>query len=224
MTLINFKHANNATALQSGSIGASATSVISATGFGSLFPSAFPFLLTIENFVNATGLVSKREVVKVTNRVGDVFTIVRSAGYCPASSTATTQTNTAFSFTPDADNTVVLSLKATAEDFDDINAELARIVAVELPLKLNLAGGSMTGPLIQAQSSNIASATTTDLSTMTGDSGIITGTATITSFGTVAQGAIRFLTFASTPVVTHNASTLILGNNGSNISPSAGVS
>jgi len=137
MTYYGFKHKNNARAEQLGSISAGAVTVICASGYGDLFPTTFPFLLTIENFVNATGLVSKREIVRVTNRVGDTFTIVRSAGYCPASSTATTQTNTAFSFTPDADNTVVLSLKMTAEDLDDLNAELVRIVGTELPLKAN---------------------------------------------------------------------------------------
>ena len=54
------------------------------------------------------------------------------------------------------------------------------------------------------------SAATTDLSTATGWYVDVTGTVTITSFGTVAAGQVFILRFASTLTLTHNASTLIL--------------
>jgi hypothetical protein len=57
---------------------------------------------------------------------------------------------------------------------------------------------------------NIASATTTDLSTASGVGVTITGTATITGFGTVQAGAMRHLTFSGAATLTHNATSLIL--------------
>ncbi|MER8967716.1 hypothetical protein NKI25_18675 [Mesorhizobium sp. M0808] len=57
---------------------------------------------------------------------------------------------------------------------------------------------------------NISSGTTTDLSTMTGRTGNLTGGATITSFGTLAAGVERELTLTGAPTFTHNATSLIL--------------
>jgi hypothetical protein len=73
-------------------------------------------------------LVTKREIVKVTNKSGDIFTIVRSADYCLASASATTQTNTAFAF----DSGDVISLRLVGENLNDINTELARIVSTDI--------------------------------------------------------------------------------------------
>ena len=73
--------------------------------------------------------MTKREVVKVTARSTDSFTIVRSAGYCPGSASATTQTNTAYAF--DSDD--IISLRIVAENIDDINAELVRLGLVLYP-------------------------------------------------------------------------------------------
>jgi len=63
---------------------------------------------------------------------------------------------------------------------------------------------------LTVQSSNIASASTTDLSTATGEAVTITGTTTITSFGTAAAGVKRVLTFNGILTITHNATSLIL--------------
>lgn len=59
-------------------------------------------------------------------------------------------------------------------------------------------------------SSNIASASTTDLSTATGLYVNITGTTTITAFGTSPNGALRFLKFAGILTLTYNATSLIV--------------
>lgn len=59
---------------------------------------------------------------------------------------------------------------------------------------------------------DIASASTADLSTATGDFVDITGTTTITSFGTVAAGAEFTLRFTGALTVTYNATSLILSN------------
>lgn len=71
-----------------------------------------------------------------------------------------------------------------------------------------------------ANSTDIASAATTDLSTATGDYVKVTGTTTITSFGTVAAGAERIVRFAGALTLTHNATSLILPT-GANITTAA---
>ncbi len=65
--------------------------------------------------------------------------------------------------------------------------------------------------LTQLASASIASATTTDLSTATGDSVDITGTTTITAFGTLPAGTTMKLRFTGAGLtLTHNATSLRL--------------
>lgn len=78
--------------------------------------------MTVEKF-NASLQITKREIVKVTAGPTEALTITRSAGYCPANYTATTLTNTAFSF--DAGDSV--KLKLVGEIIDDMNTEIARL-------------------------------------------------------------------------------------------------
>ena len=61
----------------------------------------------------------------------------------------------------------------------------------------------------KAATTTIVSATTTDIGASKTDVVLITGTTTITSFGTV-PGVIRFLRFAASLTLTHNATTLII--------------
>jgi microcystin-dependent protein len=68
----------------------------------------------------------------------------------------------------------------------------------------------------------LASAATTDLGAQTTNFVNITGTTTITSFGTTYKGP-RFVRFAGALLLTHNASTLILPT-GANITTAAGDS
>lgn len=70
----------------------------------------------------------------------------------------------------------------------------------------------------------IASAATTDLGTITSQNVTVTGTTTITSLGTVAAGTFRRLVFSGILTLTHNATSLILPNGGSNIVTAAGDS
>ena len=74
---------------------------------------------------------------------------------------------------------------------------------------------------LTVQGADIASATTTDLSAATGESVTITGTTTITGFGTAAAGVIRFIRFSGALTLTHNATSLILPG-AANISTGAG--
>lgn len=74
----------------------------------------------------------------------------------------------------------------------------------------------------QAQATNTASAATVDLGAIaTGSYVHITGTTTITSFGTVAAGISRVLVFDGALTLTHNATSLILPG-GANITTAAG--
>lgn len=63
---------------------------------------------------------------------------------------------------------------------------------------------------LEPLSADISSAATTDLSTMTGVSGNLTGNATISSLGTLAAGVERELTLTGTPTFTYHATNLIL--------------
>lgn len=78
----------------------------------------------------------------------------------------------------------------------------------------------LSHPILGVQSSNIASATTTDMATATGNMVDITGTTTITGFGTVQAGARFFVRFTGILTLTHNATSLILPT-GANITTAA---
>lgn len=63
---------------------------------------------------------------------------------------------------------------------------------------------------LNIKGTDIASASTTDLSTATGDYVDVTGTTTITSFGTMNAGVRRFVRFKGALTLTHNSTSLIL--------------
>lgn len=93
----------------------------------------------------------------------------------------------------------------------------------------NLAAGSATGDSLrweqlfsQGQPANLASAATTDIGAQNTVLLNITGTTTITSFGTNYNGP-RYLRFDGVLTLTHNATTLILPG-GANITTAAGDS
>lgn len=66
------------------------------------------------------------------------------------------------------------------------------------------------GDALSVKGADIASATTTDLSTATGQYVHITGTTTITAFGTMAAGVKRQIEYTGALTLTHNATSLIL--------------
>lgn len=68
---------------------------------------------------------------------------------------------------------------------------------------------------------SIASATTTDLGAATSNNVAITGTTTITGLGTANAGTYRQGRFTGILTFTHNGTSLILPNNGSNITTAA---
>ncbi|RTL21654.1 MAG: hypothetical protein EKK55_15650 [Rhodocyclaceae bacterium] len=69
---------------------------------------------------------------------------------------------------------------------------------------------------------SIASATTTNIGAAGTMYLTITGTTTITAFDNVAAGQLRYVRFSGALTLTHNATSLILPNNGSNITTANG--
>jgi hypothetical protein len=77
-------------------------------------------------------------------------------------------------------------------------------------------------PINEARGTNLASASTVDISLATGNYVHVTGTTTITSFGTAPQAGIsRTLIFDSSLTLTHNAGAIVLPT-GENIVTQAG--
>ncbi len=77
---------------------------------------------------------------------------------------------------------------------------------------LLLTGGTLTGALNEAPSVTLASSATTDIGNANSNNIIISGTTTITSFGTVAEGVVRMIRFSGALTLTHNATSLLLPN------------
>lgn len=161
------------------------------------------FIIKVTEYDTDGTTVIGRENMYVTTRTGAVCTgVTRAYEEVPIDDAAATNIQQALPFS--AGSTV--EGVSSAEVAKDIQNELTAVRAESLPK----AGGAMTGAILQAQSTDKASATTTDLSTMTGDSGIITGTTTITGFGTVQAGTIKHLTFSGILTLTYNATSMIL--------------
>lgn len=97
-----------------------------------------------------------------------------------------------------------------------VAVEKARIGA-----RLPFAGGTLTQALNHAPSVSLASAATVNIGAAAANAITITGTTTITAFDSIADGAIRVLTFADALTLTHNATGLILPG-GANILTAAG--
>lgn len=111
--------------------------------------------------------------------------------------------------------------------FDTIyttTAAVASQITTALSGYLSLTGGTLTGLLKQAKSTDIAGGTTIDLSTATGNEVHVTGSGwTCTSFGTETNGTQFIVIFDGTGVLTYNATSLILPG-GANITTAAGDS
>lgn len=122
----------------------------------------------------------------------------------------------------DASTSLTTTYSSTKINTDNATQDAA--LTAGLALKVSKAWDNMTGLLREAQSTNIASATTTDLSTATGNSVTITGTTTITGLGTVQAGTTIKATFSGILTLTHNATSLILPNATTDITTAVGDS
>lgn len=208
------KSANNAKALILGTLLASGGFVTVKDSKGWLFPVVYPYRCTLTKFVN--WIVTQREIVEVTSRTGDIFTISRGVEGCPANDTTSiTQTTTAFTF---SDNDSFQLTRPASKD-TEVDTELARLETD----KLNKSWWILIWLIQWAKSANIASATTTNLATATGNFAHITWTTTITGFGTVTAWTQITLIFDWILTLTRNAVSLILPT-GANITTKAGDS
>lgn len=104
---------------------------------------------------------------------------------------------------------------------DDGSSVLAQPAFTDISGTLGIAAGG-TGATtaiaakdaLTTKSTDIASATTTNLAAATGEYANITGTTTITGFGTVTAGALRVLQFNGALTLTYNATSMILPGGG----------
>lgn len=121
MSFVKYQNTNNASSLLIADITASQTTILITDWDQSLFPSSFPFLLTIEH-LDASENVILREIVKVVSSNQNSFTVERSAWICVQDDTATNrvQDNTAHAFY----SWDKISLYWTAEQVQDIQNNL----------------------------------------------------------------------------------------------------
>lgn len=92
---------------------------------------------------------------------------------------------------------------------------------VRIGYRLPYSGGTLTAALNEAPPVTIASAATVNIGAAAANTVIVSGTATITAFDTIAAGAIRYIRATGAFTLTHNATSLILPG-GANIVAAAG--
>ena len=94
--------------------------------------------------------------------------------------------------------------------FADWNLSLTGPQGVQGPTGPTFTGGSLTSAINEVQGADIASASTINLTTATGNLVDVTGTTTITAI-TLAQGARRVVRFTGALTLTNGASLVLLG-------------
>ena len=130
------------------------------TGEGDLFPADYPYNLTLEKYSGDN--VIKRELITVTNKGSDTFTITRSAELCRQAYNDTTPASTAQSF--DAGDTVRLDITAqwansVIQEWDVINDLVS--TDTDKPLSAN------QGKALQDWKTNVSDIVDTLVSTST---------------------------------------------------------
>lgn len=75
---------------------------------------------------------------------------------------------------------------------------------------LQLAGGSLYGPINYNKGNDISSSSP-NLALSNGNYFVVTGTSTITSFGTIQAGSMRYMTFASALTITNSSNMILPG-------------
>jgi len=113
MTFIWYKTANNIVSYLVSAISSSSTSII--VNDWSIFPSSFPYLLTIEQQLN--GETVTREIVKVTAKSGSTLTVERAVESCISDDTANPKTYSQVAHSFDAN--AVVSLEMTSGTLQD---------------------------------------------------------------------------------------------------------
>ena len=121
MTFVNYKTENNAFSYLAIALSSDATTI--QVNDWDIFPTSWPFILTIEHYDDDWNCV-KREIVKATARDGNTLTIVRAFEECVADDTANPKTLQQSPFNFVAWDSVSLTL--TAELVTDIQNEITR--------------------------------------------------------------------------------------------------
>ncbi len=134
----------------------------------------------------------------------------------------TTNTGTTTMNTDNALGSVTIKKSIGGALVNLVAGDLVAGTIAEIEYISGAAGYQLLNPATYSQGASVASATTVNLDTATGDYVSITGTTTITGI-TLAQGRERTVTFAGALTLTHGAS-LLLKNNGSDIVTAAGDS
>lgn len=117
-------------------------------------------------------------------------------------------------FDPSKDYKAVLKTSAgvTIATLNPIYKAAGYLTASDLTGYLQKSGGTMTGPINEAEGAAIASAASIDLDAATGNFVHVTGTTGISTI-TLAQGAQRDVIFDGALTLTHGASLLLGGAN-----------
>lgn len=121
MVFVNYKSENNVYSYLAIALGADATTM--QVNDWDIFPSQFPFLVTLEHYDDDWNVV-KREIVKCTDRDWNVITIVRWFESCVADDTSNPKTLQQAHFNFVAGDSVSLTL--TSWFITDIQDEITR--------------------------------------------------------------------------------------------------
>ena len=130
MTYVWYKTANNVSSYLVASMSASSTSII--VNDWTIFPSEFPYLLTIEQQNNAWQ-TTIREIVKVTAKTWNTLTVERAVESCVSDDTKNPKTVSQTPHNFDANSAVSLSMTAgTLKDVqDELTSQSNRISTAE---------------------------------------------------------------------------------------------
>lgn len=121
MVFVNYKSENNVYSYLAVALGADATTM--QVNDWDIFPSQFPFIVTLEHYDDDWNCV-KREIVKCTDRDWNTITIVRWFETCVADDTSNPKTLQQAHFNFVAGDSVSLTL--TSEFVTDIQNEITR--------------------------------------------------------------------------------------------------